>query len=58
MTGAGSDANFTAAMGIPTLDGARRTRRGNARRKRTRHHQQPAAPRALLASVLQNWEME
>ncbi len=36
--GGGSDGNFTAGMGIPTLDGMGGPRPGRARRPRTHHH--------------------
>lgn len=58
LTGAGSDANFTAAMGIPTLDGL--GARGDGMHAEHEHVILTSLPRraALLASVLHEWEME
>ncbi len=58
LTGAGSDANFTAAMGIPTLDGL--GARGEGMHAENEHIIITSLPRraALLASVLQNWEFD
>ena len=58
LTGAGSDANFTAALGIPTLDGL--GARGNGMHSENEHVITTSLPRraALLASILQNWEMD
>ena len=58
LTGAGSDANFTAALGIPTLDGL--GARGEGMYAENEHVIITSLPRraALLASVLQNWECE
>jgi glutamate carboxypeptidase len=58
LTGAGSDGNFTAAMGIPTLDGL--GARGEGMHAENEHIIITSLPRraALLASVLQNWEMD
>jgi glutamate carboxypeptidase len=55
LTGAGSDANFTAALGIPTLDGL--GARGDGMHAEHEHIITTSLPRraALLASVLQNW---
>lgn len=57
LTGAGSDANFTAALGIPTLDGL--GARGDGMHAENEHVIITSIPRraALLASILQNWEM-
>ena len=44
--GGGSDGNFTAGIGIPTLDGMGGVGRGRARRPRTHRHLRTAAPRA------------
>lgn len=57
LSGAGSDANFTAAMGIPTLDGL--GARGEGMHAENEHIIITSLPRraALLASMLQNWEM-
>jgi glutamate carboxypeptidase len=57
LTGAGSDANFTAAMGIPTLDGL--GARGEGMHAENEHIIVTSLPRraALLASILQNWEI-
>lgn len=57
LTGAGSDANFTAALGIPTLDGL--GARGEGMHAENEHIVVTSIPRraALLASILQNWEM-
>lgn len=57
LSGAGSDANFTAAMGIPTLDGL--GARGEGMHAENEHIVLTSLPRraALLASMLQNWEM-
>ncbi len=56
LTGAGSDANFTAALGIPTLDGL--GARGDGMHAEHEHVILPSLPRraALLASVLQRWQ--
>ncbi|HVO70815.1 MAG TPA: M20 family metallopeptidase [Aggregatilineaceae bacterium] len=58
LTGAGSDANFTAALGIPTLDGL--GARGEGMHAEDEHVMVTSLPRraALLASILQNWEMD
>ncbi len=58
LTGAGSDANFTAAMGIPTLDGL--GARGDGMHAEHEHVILTSLPRraALLARVLHEWEME
>jgi glutamate carboxypeptidase len=58
LTGAGSDANFTAAMGIPTLDGL--GARGAGMHAENEHIIIDSLPRraALLASILQNWVPE
>jgi glutamate carboxypeptidase len=58
LTGAGSDANFTAALGIPTLDGL--GARGEGMHAENEHVMVTSLPRraALLASILQNWEMD
>lgn len=58
LTGAGSDANFTAALGIPTLDGL--GARGDGMHAEHEHIITTSLPRraALLASVLQNWVFE
>ncbi len=58
LTGAGSDANFTAALGIPTLDGL--GARGDGMHAENEHVIITSLPRraALLASILQNWEMD
>lgn len=58
LTGAGSDANFTAAMGIPTLDGL--GARGAGMHAENEHIIVTSLARraALLASILQNWVME
>ena len=58
LTGAGSDANFTAGMGIPTLDGL--GARGEGMHAENEHIIMSSIPRraALLASILQNWQME
>jgi glutamate carboxypeptidase len=58
LTGAGSDANFTAGLGIPTLDGL--GARGEGMHAENEHVVMSSIPRraALLASILQNWEME
>ncbi|NJL95773.1 MAG: M20 family metallopeptidase [Anaerolineae bacterium] len=54
--GGGSDANFTAALGIPTLDGLGAAGEG----AHTRHEQVyvPSLPRraALLAALLTRWD--
>jgi glutamate carboxypeptidase len=57
LSGAGSDANFTAAMGIPTLDGL--GARGEGMHAENEHVILTSLPRraALLASILQNWDM-
>ena len=57
LSGAGSDANFTAAMGIPTLDGL--GARGIGMHAENEHILISSMPRraALLASMLQNWDM-
>jgi glutamate carboxypeptidase len=57
LDGAGSDANFTAALGIPTLDGL--GARGAGMHAENEHILISSLPRraALLASMLQNWEM-
>jgi glutamate carboxypeptidase len=56
LTGSGSDANFTAAMGIPTLDGL--GARGGGMHAENEHVIVTSLARraALLASILQNWE--
>ncbi len=58
LTGAGSDANFTAALGIPTMDGL--GARGSGMHAENEHVIVTSLPRraALLASILQNWVME
>ncbi|NDJ78895.1 MAG: M20 family metallopeptidase [Chloroflexi bacterium] len=58
LSGAGSDANFTAAMGIPTLDGL--GARGEGMHADNEHIMISSLPRraALLASILQNWDMD
>jgi glutamate carboxypeptidase len=58
LTGAGSDANFTAALGIPTLDGL--GARGDGMHAEHEHVILTSLPRraALLASVLHNWRMD
>jgi glutamate carboxypeptidase len=58
LTGAGSDANFTAGLGIPTLDGL--GARGEGMHAENEHIIMTSVPRraALLASILQNWQME
>ncbi len=58
LTGAGSDANFTAALGIPTLDGL--GARGDGMHAEHEHVILNSLPRraALLASVLHEWRME
>jgi len=58
LTGSGSDANFTAAMGIPTLDGL--GARGGGMHAENEHVIVSSLARraALLASILQNWEMD
>jgi glutamate carboxypeptidase len=58
LTGAGSDANFTAGLGIPTLDGL--GARGDGMHAENEHVVMSSIPRraALLASILQNWEMD
>ncbi|MBN2305189.1 MAG: M20 family metallopeptidase [Anaerolineae bacterium] len=58
LSGAGSDANFTAAMGIPTLDGL--GARGEGMHAENEHIIMTSLPRraALLASMLQNWDMD
>ena len=43
--GGGSDGNFTAGIGIPTLDGMGGSRPGRARRPRTHRDLRVAAPR-------------
>ena len=57
LTGAGSDANFTAALGIPTLDGL--GARGEGMHAENEHIITTSLPRraALLASILQDWDM-
>lgn len=56
LAGEGSDANFTAALGIPTLDGL--GARGEGMHADDEHVVITSLPRraALLASILQNWE--
>lgn len=58
LTGSGSDANFTAALGIPTLDGL--GARGDGMHAENEHVIITSLPRraALLASILQNWDMD
>ncbi len=58
LTGAGSDANFTSAIGIPTLDGL--GARGDGMHAENEHVVLTSLPRraALLASVLHNWEID
>ncbi|MBN1200950.1 MAG: M20 family metallopeptidase [Anaerolineae bacterium] len=58
LTGAGSDANFTAALGIPTLDGL--GARGEGMHAENEHVIVTSLPRraALLASILQHWQMD
>jgi glutamate carboxypeptidase len=58
LTGSGSDANFTAAMGIPTLDGL--GARGDGMHAENEHVIVTSLPRraALLASILRDWQMD
>ena len=58
LTGSGSDANFTAALGIPTLDGL--GARGGGMHAENEHVIITSLARraALLASMLQNWEFD
>jgi glutamate carboxypeptidase len=58
LTGSASDANFTAALGIPTLDGL--GARGGGMHADHEHIITSSLARraALLASILQNWQME
>jgi glutamate carboxypeptidase len=58
LTGAGSDANFTAALGIPTLDGL--GARGDGMHAEHEHIILTSLPRraALLASILHEWQVE
>jgi glutamate carboxypeptidase len=58
LSGAGSDANFTAALGVPTLDGL--GARGLGMHAENEHVILSSLPRraALLASMLQNWDMD
>ncbi|MBN1678869.1 MAG: M20 family metallopeptidase [Anaerolineae bacterium] len=58
LSGAGSDANFTAALGVPTLDGL--GARGVGMHAENEHIIVSSIPRraALLASMLQHWDMD